>query len=107
MVARTLGLRLEADLNLSFISDLWRKLVIQKVDGKEFLVRRQLEICIFSYLATELKTGDACVVGSEEYADFREQLLSWSECESQIEEYCFKLGIPKTAEEFVRHFDYF
>lgn len=94
---------LEADLNLSFISDLWRKLVIQKVDGKEFLVRRQLEICIFSYLVTELKTGDACVVGSEEYADFREQLLSWSECESQIGEYCSKLGIPKTAEEFVKH----
>ena len=94
---------LEADLDLSFLSDLWRKLVIQVCDGQELLVRRQLEICIFSYLATELKTGDACVVGSENYADFREQLLSWSECEPSIAEYCAELGIPNTASEFVQH----
>lgn len=85
------GKFLEADIDLSFISDLWRKLVIQEVDGQEVLVRRQLEVCIFSYLATELKTGDACVVGSENYADFREQLLPWSECESQIAEYCMEV----------------
>ena len=97
------GKFLEADIDLSFISDLWRKLVIQVCDGKEVLVRRQLEICIFSYLATELKTGDACVVGSENYADFRQQLLTWSECEPQIAEYCAELGIPDAPEEFVKH----
>ena len=94
---------LEADLDLSFISDLWQKLVIQVCDGKEMLVRSQLEICIFSYLATELKTGDACILGSENYADFREQLLTWSECEPSLAEYCNELGIPNTAEEFVQH----
>lgn len=65
------------------------------------MVRRQLEICIFSHLAQELKTGDACVIGSENYADFRQQLLPWSECESKIAEYCASLGIPDTPEEFV------
>ena len=94
---------LEADLDLSFISALWQKLVIQEVDGKKVLVRRQLEICVFSYLATELKTGDVCVVGSENYADFREQLLSWSECEPLLWEYCAELGIPDTAEKFVKY----
>lgn len=94
---------LEANLDLSFISDLWQKLVIQVCDGKEMLVRSQLEICIFSYLATELKTGDACILGSENYADFREQLLTWSECEPSLAEYCNELGIPNTAEEFVQH----
>jgi TnpA family transposase len=93
----------EAKLDLSFISDLWRKLVIVEVDGEKLLVRRQLEICIFSYLATELKTGDACVVGSENYADFRQQLLPWSECEPNIAEYCASLGIPDTPEQFVEH----
>lgn len=91
------------DLDLSFLSDPWRKLVVREVDGEERWVRRQLEICIFSYLATELKTGDACVVGSQNYADFREQLLSWSECEPLIAEHCAELGIRETAEEFVRH----
>ncbi len=91
----------EANLDLSFISDQWRKLVVVEVDGQELLVRRQLEICIFSHLAKELKTGDACVVGSENYADFRQQLLPWSECEPKIAEYCSSLGIPDTPEEFV------
>lgn len=50
-----------------------------------------------------MKTGDACVVGSENYVDFREQLLSWSECEPQIEQYCQELGIPTTADELVKH----
>ena len=94
---------LESELDLSFISQLWQKLVIQEVEGQKLLVRRQLEICIFSYLATELKTGDVCVVGSENYADFREQLLPWSECELSIAEYCAELGIPNNPEEFVKH----
>ena len=54
----------------------WRALVVEEIDGTKVLVRQQLEIRIFSNLATEFKTGDACVVGSESYADFREQLLS-------------------------------
>lgn len=92
---------LEANLDLSFISDQWRKLVVVEVDGEELLVRCQLEICIFSYLATELMTGDACVMGSENYADFRQQLLPWSECKPKLAEYCSSLGIPDTPEEFV------
>ena len=59
------------DLDLSFLSDRWRKLVVEIRDGKTCLVRQQFEVCIFSYLAAELKTGDACVVGSEDYADFQ------------------------------------
>jgi TnpA family transposase len=94
---------LPVDIDLSFISELWRRLVIVEVDGQELLVRSQLEICIFSHLATELKTGDACVMGSENYADFRQQLLPWSECEPKIAEYCAELGIPDTPEKFVSH----
>jgi len=66
------------------------------------LVRQQLEICIFSNLATEFKTGDACVVGSSSYADFREQLLSHAECEPLIEEYCL-LEFPANSDDFVKH----
>jgi len=57
-------------------------------------VRPHLEVCIFTYKAAELKTGDACVVGAETYADFREQLLSWEDCEPQVEAYCQELSIP-------------
>jgi len=35
-------------------------------------MRRHFEICIFSYVAAELKSGDICVFNSEAYADYRE-----------------------------------
>jgi TnpA family transposase len=97
------GKHLPFDIDLDFISSNWRNLVVLEVDGTELLVRRQLEICVFSYLATEFKTGDACVVGSESYADFREQLLTHSECEPLISEYCRQLGFPDNASDFVEH----
>jgi TnpA family transposase/antitoxin (DNA-binding transcriptional repressor) of toxin-antitoxin stability system len=68
------------------------------------LLRPQLEICVFTYLAAELKTGDACVIGSESYADLREQLLPWEACEPQLDAYCQELGFPATPEAFVQHF---
>ena len=94
---------LSVGIDLSFISDQWRRLVVSRQGDTSVLIRHQLEICVFTYLATELKTGDACVVGSENYADFREQLLTWSECEPLVESYCRELGIPSTADEFVQH----
>lgn len=81
-------------INLDFLSNNWRTLVVKEIKGTQVLVRQQLEICVFSYLATELKTGDACVVGSESYADFREQLLTPSECETLKSEYCSQMGFP-------------
>jgi TnpA family transposase len=94
---------LPVEIDLGFLSNNWRSLVVKKIEGAEVLLRQQLEICIFSYLATELKAGDACVVGSESYADFREQLLSFSECEAMIEEYCCQLGFPSNPEDFVEY----
>uniref|UniRef100_A0AAU3H525 Uncharacterized protein n=1 Tax=Streptomyces sp. NBC_01401 TaxID=2903854 RepID=A0AAU3H525_9ACTN len=35
------------------------------------------EAMVFTALAEELRTGDVAVVGSEEYADWPEQLLAW------------------------------
>ena len=94
---------LSAELDLSFISDRWRRLVVEQHNGKSRLVRQQLEVCIFTYLAAELKSGDACVVGSENFADFRNQLLDWQTCQPQLEAYCEQLGMASAAEPFVEH----
>ena len=88
---------LPMDIDVSFISNAWRQLIITTVDGEKKLVRQHLEVCIFAYLAVELKNGDAFVAGSEEFADFRQQLLPWKDCEPLVEEYCGCLGIPDTA----------
>lgn len=98
------GQQLSMEIDLSFAGDLWRQLIIADDGEQTVMIRRQLEVCVFSYLASELKTGDAFVVGSESYADLRAQMLSWEECEPQLEAYCEELGFPITAAEFVKHF---
>ncbi|MBV8884045.1 MAG: Tn3 family transposase [Chroococcidiopsidaceae cyanobacterium CP_BM_RX_35] len=90
-------------LALSFISEQWRRLVVLHKDDAQVLVRQSLEVCIFTYLAAELKTGDACVLGSETYADFGEHLLSWDECAPQVETFCQELGIPSDPDAFGEH----
>lgn len=95
---------IEEPLNLSFASDRWRKLLRDGNDAESFglgVSRRNLEICVFSYLAEELRSGDLCVEGSEEFADYRKQLLSWEECQTLLPAYCEKVGLPDNAPQFV------
>jgi Domain of unknown function (DUF4158) len=68
------------EVDLSFAGDNWKKTVTVKKDGKTFFRRDYLESCIFTCLATELKCADICIKDSENYSDYREQLLPWEEC---------------------------
>jgi len=86
-----------------YLTRLKTAIVVEEINGTEVLLRPQLEICIFSNLANELKTGDACVVDSQSYADFREQLLSYVECEPLINDYCSLLSFPSNAKDFVEY----
>src|SRR6266496_1260776 len=94
---------LEAPLDLSFASKKWQRTVLVKRKGKSWFRRQHLETCVFSCLADELKTGDICCLGSEQFADYRNQLLSWSECEPKVAAYCHQLGLPATAKGLVEH----
>lgn len=89
-------------VDLSFANERWRELVQAELDEEPVLARRHLEVCIFSHVAAELKTGDLCVEGSEKYADYHEQLLSWEECEALVEGHCEELGLEPTPKGFVR-----
>jgi len=91
------GVLLLAEVDLSFTSETWRKLVFVEHNNQTKMVRRHLEVCLFSYLAAQLKSGDICVFGSESYADYRLQLLTWSECELLVGEYCQNLDFPTDA----------
>jgi len=90
----------QSDLDLSFVNEQWRNTVYVGKDTG-LIYRKHLEICIFSSLASELKTGDLCVKGSENYADYRDQLLSWKECEAMVTDYCEELGFPSSTSDFV------
>ncbi|PPT90601.1 hypothetical protein XarbCFBP7409_21475, partial [Xanthomonas arboricola pv. guizotiae] len=81
---------LDEAVDLAFTTQLWRKTIVHRteVGGEERIHRRLFEVCVFSSLANELKSGDVAVRGSETYADYREQLLPWEQCEPLLEDYC-------------------
>ena len=88
---------LPADIELSFASQRWQQLVKAKYRRQTVLRRKQLEICIFNYVALGLSRGDLYIEGSEAYADYRKQLLPWEECEPLVDDYCDALDLPNTA----------
>lgn len=53
---------------------------------------------VFFYLAEELRCGDVAVTGSEEYADWSEQLLPWEQVEAKLPEYLVEVGLCEAGE---------
>jgi hypothetical protein len=94
---------LPAEIDRSFMSHRWQAFVSTREDGQRVLKRRELEIAVFSYVADGLRCGDLYVCGSDEYADYRQQLLPWEECEKRLDAYCQVIGLPNKAEAFVQH----
>ncbi|MHC4535417.1 MAG: DUF4158 domain-containing protein, partial [Planctomycetota bacterium] len=85
---------LPAEINLEFASQRWKGFVQTRHNGQMVFKRRELEVCkkqrtpsayrILSYVADALRCGDLYVNGSEEFADYREQLLPWEECQQRL-----------------------
>ncbi len=91
-------------VDLSFASDRWAKVVRRSASEGPATNRRYLEVGVFSHLASELRSGDLCVIGSESFADYRKQLLPWEECLARLPAYCEKVGLPSSAKDFVATF---
>jgi TnpA family transposase len=92
---------LSVSLDLGFASQRWQTYVRERVNGELLLGRRALELCVFMHLAEALQSGDVFVVGSGAYADYRTQLLPWSDCDQRLIEYGTAVGLPGNASEFV------
>lgn len=88
-------------LDLDFASTQWQNTVIVKDGGNTLLARRHLEVCIFYYLASGLKTGDLCIDTSEDFADYRKQLLPWEECKPLVSDFCAEMDFKENPSEFV------
>lgn len=83
-----------------FASVGWRKTLRDK-NRPGMLSRRHLEVCVFSHLAAELRSGDIAVAGSDSYANLSAQLMSWEECEPLAAQFCEQAGIPAEASALV------
>lgn len=91
--------------DLEWMPDPWRKLVIgasQPGTHPTRLNRRQFEVCVCAQTVRELKSGDLCVVGGDEYSDFRDEWLPMGECEKTRADYGEKVGLPVEGRAFVR-----
>jgi TnpA family transposase len=89
------------EISLDFASVRWQALIRTWRHMEMVLNRRQLEVCVFHYLDHGLRCGDVYVEGSEAYADYRQQLLSWDDCTPRLPVYCQALQFAPTAAGFV------
>jgi TnpA family transposase len=93
----------ESPMNLDWVPDTWWKLVTgtAKRGTIDRVNRRYFELCVFSQIMWDLKSGDAAVEGSHEYADYRDELVSEDEAAVLSVAYQDQAGIPTDAKEFV------
>ena len=91
-------------LPLDWIPDKWRKLVMGKSSKQTEVLkvnRKYLELCTFSELMRQLKSGDMYVKGSIEFDDYRKRLISWEVYRQEIKDYKALSGILTDAEQFI------
>ncbi len=91
-------------LDLSWVSEKWWPLLTGRTAREPApteVDRRYFEICLFTQVVNELKSGDLCIPGSEDYGDYRNQLVSWEEYKRDVEGYAEQAGIPADPGAFV------
>jgi TnpA family transposase len=91
-------------LDLSFVGEKWWSLLTGRTTREPApaeIDRRYFEICLFTQVVNELKSGDLYIPGSEEYGDYRDQLVSWKEYDRDIAGYAEQAGVPTDAGAFV------
>ena len=93
-------------LDLNWVPPKWWTLVTgQKTrTSQPTQVHRQyFELCVFSHILLELKSGDLYIEGSSAFGDYYRQLLSWQEVQAYLPDYAQQMGFPTTGPAFVEH----
>jgi TnpA family transposase len=84
-------------LDLSFVPDKWWPLVTGDNDSGAKVARvhrRYFELCVLTETMQALKSGDLCLPGSEQYSDYRTELISEEEYRNGVALYGEQAGIP-------------
>lgn len=92
------------DIGLSFISDKWMSLVTGQRNPNAFfdkVHRRNFELCLFTQVMNELKSGDLCIPLGDKFRDYRDQLVTWDEYEQSIALFAEQAGIEIDPKRFV------
>jgi TnpA family transposase len=102
--SRSEKINLPAGFNIGWVPDKWWKLVTGNNSKRTTTVdvfRKQFEICVFSQILWELKSGNLCIPGSEQFSDYRDQLISWEEYHAQIGTYGLQANVEVNPKLFV------
>lgn len=94
----------DVPLDLSWVGEKWWPLLTGRMAqacAPAEVDRRHFEMCLFTQVVNELKSGDLCIPGSEEYGDYRDQLVSWDEYERGVAGYAEQAGVPAEPAAFV------
>ena len=92
-------------LDLSWVPVRWWKAVTSRPRRDLPVVtvdRKYLELCVLSCVVMELKSGDLFVEGSEQFSDYRTQLISWEAYAQLVPLYCAQVGIAADPAQFVQ-----
>lgn len=87
---------INTDLNLNFASEFWKKR-IQNAKNPLSMNRKELETCVIEYTSKALNSGDLYVKGAKNFADYRADLMPWSECLKYLDEFCLESKIPNNS----------
>lgn len=93
-------------LDLEWIPQKWWQLITNQTNKKsypDFINRRYFEMCVFSQVMWELKSGDLYIENSDAFADYRTQQISWSEYEANIDDFGKLVNLPVEPKAFVAH----
>ncbi len=90
------------DLNLKWLPEKWRKLVTGQRTGQGTEVNRKyFELCVLTEAMKELQSGDLYVTNSDQYSDYRIQLIDWDDYHVQVGDYGAMLGLETEPKKFV------
>jgi TnpA family transposase len=93
-------------LDLEWIPQKWWQLITNQKNKKSYpdsINRRYFEMCVFSQVMWELKSGDLYVEDSDAFADYRTQQISWAEYEANVDEFGKLVDLPVEPKAFVVH----
>jgi TnpA family transposase len=82
-------------VDLNWLADRkWRTLIEGSDASSGVVHRKYLELCVFTHVMEELKSGDLYVQNSGQFDDYRDHLVSWEQFEAEVGDYSSMVGLP-------------
>ncbi|MEM9949574.1 MAG: Tn3 family transposase [Cyanobacteria bacterium P01_D01_bin.36] len=94
-----------SSLNVSWVPPKWWALVTGqkgRAAAPTQVHRQYFELCVFSHILLELKSGDLYIEGSSAFSDYYAQLLPWQDVKEALPDYAGQMGFPTTGTAFVQ-----